>query len=66
MDLEITLQVEYTVVDKPKEGRYWPIDIKSVMWRDQNIYPFLTVDDVLTLQRRVYNRLDNESLREEV
>ena len=52
--------------DKPKEGRYWPIDIKSVMWRDQNIYSFLTVDDVLTLQRRVYNRLDNESLREEV
>lgn len=57
IDLEITLSVNYSYVEKPSEGRYYPIDIKSVHWRGEDIYNLLDVTDVLTLQRRVLNRL---------
>ena len=59
IDLEIVLRVNYAYVEKPSECRYYPVDIKSVHWRGKNIYNLLDVTDILTLQRRVLNRLQD-------
>lgn len=57
IDLDLVLDVEYRVVENPRSGRLYPIDIVSVMHRGKDIYSSLHVDHVLTLQRRVYLRL---------
>ena len=60
IDLDVVLDVSYSVVDKVKRGRLYPIDLMSVTWRGEDVFKHLSVNDILTLQRRVLNRLDNE------
>jgi len=62
VDLDIAVDAEYTM-DEPFEemanGKYYPITIKKVFFRGQDITGLLHVSHVMTLQRRLYNRIIN-------
>ncbi len=62
VDLDVIVKVEYTVDENPKEGRVHPIDISEVKLRGRDIYAILDIHHVMTLQRRIHNRLVDEEL----
>jgi hypothetical protein len=57
IDLDIAVRVEYKVDDPWPDGKHHPITIKSVNFRGEDISRLLHIGHVLTLQRRIHNRL---------
>ena len=67
MDLDLVLDIEYEVVKNPKSCRLFPIDITGAKHRGKDIFGSLHIGHILTLQRRVYNRLiDSGEIEEPV
>jgi hypothetical protein len=62
IDMDIAVDVEYEVDEPWPEGKHYPITIKAVMFRGTNILPVLHISHVITLQRRVHNRLIDSGL----
>jgi hypothetical protein len=61
IDLDITVEVEYEVVDNPPPERHYPIDILTAKFRGKDILSLLHIGHIMTLQRRVYHRLLDEA-----
>ena len=57
IDLDVIVDVGYSVDSNPKKERMYPIDIESVKLRGTEIYHMLDIHHIVTLQRRTYNRL---------
>ena len=65
VDLDIAVDAEYTT-DEPFEemhnGKYYPISIKKVRFRGQDITHLLHISHIMTLQRRLFNRIIDHQL----
>lgn len=57
VDLDIVLDIEYEIVTNPKSCRHYPIDITGAKHRGMNVFGSLHIGHIMTLQRRIYNRL---------
>lgn len=60
IDLDVQVDVDYEIVDDPSPDRHHPIDIKQVKLRGRDITNNLHVGHIMTLQRRIHNRLIND------
>ena len=65
IDLDLSVNVDFER-DEPFEemsnGKYYPITIKRVKFRGQDISHLLHISHVMQIQRRVYNRIINHML----
>ena len=60
VDLDVAVDVHYEC-DEPFEemhnGKYYPITVKHVKFRGQDITHLLHISHIMQIQRRVYNRI---------
>ena len=57
VDLDLVVDVEYEIEENIPLCRHFPIKLLKVNHRGQDLMPSIHVGHVLTLQRRIYNRL---------
>lgn len=57
IELDVALEVEYEVVIDPPACRHYPIDIVTAKLRGKDVLSLLHIGHIMTLQRRIHNRL---------
>ena len=57
IDLDVLLDVDFLFDDPCPEGKLFPITLLSAKYRGKCILSQMHIGNVMTLQRRVFNRL---------